>query len=113
MLILVALDIKTKARATIDTKQIGYACWCKCLVPHVLFVKKQVAKLCQDMMVLLSPFSNACVKRPLSKRQKNCFNANYRLMQVISIPECSKGGGRVAHSAIILTFTKLPLVIKI
>ena len=34
-------------------------------------------------------YSETCVKRPLSKRPKNCFfKTNYRLMQVKSIAEC-------------------------
>ena len=36
-------------------------------------------------------YSKICVKQPLSKRQKLVFNTNYRLMQVKSIAECSKG----------------------
>ena len=43
------------------------------------------------------------------KDQKLVFKTNYRLMQVKSIAECSKGG----HSAILSTFIKLPFVIKI
>ena len=33
----------------------------------------------------------ACVKRPLSNRPKDGFKTDYRLMQVKSIAECSKG----------------------
>ena len=36
-------------------------------------------------------YSKTCVKRPLSKRPKKVFKTNYRLMQVKSIAECSKG----------------------
>ena len=36
-------------------------------------------------------YSKTCVKRPLSKRPKLDFKTNYRLMQVKSIAECSKG----------------------
>ena len=37
-------------------------------------------------------YSKTCVKRPLSKKTKNCFSKTiYRLMQVKSITECSKG----------------------
>ena len=43
------------------------------------------------------------------KDQNLGFKTNYRLMQVKSIAECSKG----EHSAILLTFIKLPFVIKI
>ena len=43
----------------------------------------------------------------LKKVQKLVFKTNYRLMQVKSIAECSKG----EHSAILLTFIKLPFVI--
>ena len=38
-----------------------------------------------------SKYSKTCVKRPLSKSQKLFFKTNYRLMQVKSIAECSKG----------------------
>ena len=44
-----------------------------------------------------SKYSKTCVKQPLSKRPKMVFKINYRLM----------------HSAILLTFIKLPSVIKI
>ena len=56
-------------------------------------------------------YSKTCVKQLLSKRPKLVFKTNYRLMQVKSIAECSKGQGE--HSAILLTFIKLPFVIKI
>ena len=36
-------------------------------------------------------YSKSYVKRPLSKIQKIGFITNYRLMQVKSIAECSKG----------------------
>ena len=49
-------------------------------------------------------YSKTCVKRQLSKTQKFVFKNNYRLMQVKSIAECSKG--------ILLTFIKLHIVIK-
>ena len=42
---------------------------------------------------------------------KVVFKTNYRLMQVKSIAECYKGG--ILQSAILLTFIKLPFVIKI
>ena len=38
-----------------------------------------------------SKYGKTCVKRPLSKRSKIVFKTNYRLMQVKSIAECSKG----------------------
>ena len=47
-------------------------------------------------------YSKTCHKRPLKKRPKLCFKTNYRLMQVKSIAECSKG----EHSAILLTCIK-------
>ena len=43
------------------------------------------------------------------KDRKLVFKTNYRFMQVKSIAECSKG----EHSAILLTFIKLPFVIEI
>ena len=55
-----------------------------------------------------SNYSKTCGKRPLSKDRKFIFKTNYRLMQVKSIAECS-----LEHSAILLTFIKLPFVIKI
>ena len=39
----------------------------------------------------VSIYSKTCVKQPLSRRPKLVFNTNYRLMQVKSIAECSKG----------------------
>ena len=36
-------------------------------------------------------YSKTCVQGPLSKRQKMVFKTDYRLMQVKSIAECSKG----------------------
>ena len=36
-------------------------------------------------------YSKHCLKRPLSKRPIWGFKTNYRLMQVKSIAECSKG----------------------
>ena len=36
-------------------------------------------------------YSKPCLKRPLSERPKLVFNTNYRLMEVKSIAECSKG----------------------
>ena len=51
-------------------------------------------------------YSKTCVKRPFSKRQM-FFKTNYRLIQVKSIDEFFK------DSVILLTFIKLPFVIKI
>ena len=53
-------------------------------------------------------FSSLYIKRPLSKRQKFFFKTDYRLMQVKSVAECSKGA-----FCNILTFIKLAFVIKI
>ena len=36
-------------------------------------------------------YSKTCLKRPLSKRPNLVFKTDYRLMQVKSIAECSKG----------------------
>ena len=44
------------------------------------------------------------------KDQKMVFKTDYRLMQVKSIAECSEGR---EHFAILSTFIKLPVVIKI
>ena len=49
-------------------------------------------------------------KRTVSlKKKKMVYNANYRLMQVKSIAECSP----LEHSSILSTFIKLPFGIKI
>ena len=53
--------------------------------------------------------SKTCLKRPLLKRLKQVFKTNYCFMQGKNIAECSKG----KHSAILLTFIKLPFVTKI
>ena len=50
-------------------------------------------------------YSKTCVKRPLSKRPTNDFKTNYCLMQVKSIIR--------EHSAILSTFVKLPVAIKV
>ena len=57
---------------------------------------------------LLLAYRKTCVKRPLSRRPKMVFKNTYRLMQVKYIAECSNG----EHSALVLTFIKLPFVIK-
>ena len=36
-------------------------------------------------------YSKTCIKRPLKKKNKIVFKTDYRLMQVKSIAECSKG----------------------
>ena len=43
----------------------------------------------------ITRYSKTCPKRPLKNKTKIVFNTNYRLMQVKSIAECSKG----EHSA--------------
>ena len=55
-----------------------------------------------------------CTVKPVlsghsKRRPKLIFKTDYRLMQVKSIAECSKG----EHSAILSTFINLPFVIKI
>ena len=59
----------------------------------VLVVQKHTSKVKRNMYTQNSPFiSKTCVKRLLSKRQKKLFfKINYCLMQVKSLPECSKG----------------------
>ena len=52
----------------------------------------------------LLTYSKTCVKWQLSKRPKLVFKTDYRVMQVNSKRE---------HSAILSTFIKLPVVIKI
>ena len=52
--------------------------------------------------------SKTCLKRPLKKKTKIGFNIDYRLMQVKSIAECSKG----EHSAKLSASIKLPFSIK-
>ena len=53
-------------------------------------------------------YSKTCLKGPLKRRQKLFFKTDYRLMVVKSIAECSNG----EHSALLLTFIKLPFAIK-
>ena len=36
-------------------------------------------------------YSKTCLKQPLKKKTKNGFKTDYRLMEVQSIAECSKG----------------------
>ena len=54
---------------------------------------------------------NLCKGAFLKKYWKLVFKTNYRLLQVKSMAECSKGS--IQHSAILSTFIKLPFVIKI
>ena len=67
-----------------------------------------IVNMKNSRFIITCMYSKTCVKRTLSKRPQLVFNANYRLMQVKSIAECSKG-----HSAILFTFIKLQFVIKI
>ena len=53
-------------------------------------------------------YSKTCKKWPLSKRPKMFFKTDYRLMQVKGIAEMLHR----EHSAILLTFIKLPVVLK-
>ena len=55
--------------------------------------------------------SKTCVKHHSQKDQKLVFKTNYRLMQVRSIAECSKGI-QGEHSTILSTFIKLPLSLR-
>ena len=43
------------------------------------------------LLTSLTKFSKTCLKQPLKKRQKLVLKTAYRLMQVKSIAECSKG----------------------
>ena len=45
----------------------------------------------QHKIMILFKYSKTCFKQPLKKRTKLVFKTNYRLMQVKSIAECSKG----------------------
>ena len=45
----------------------------------------------QSGLLLVLDYSKTCVKMPLSKKQKMVFKTYYRLMQVKSNTECSKG----------------------
>ena len=40
---------------------------------------------------VISVYSKTCLKWPLKKKTKMVFKTDYRLMQVKSIAECSKG----------------------
>ena len=57
------------------------------------------------MVISGTTYSKTCVKRSLQKYQKLVSKTNYRLMQVKST------GGE--HSAILLTFIKLPFLINV
>ena len=56
----------------------------------VIIVGAHELRPAHDILVLIA-YNNTCVKQPLSKDQKLVVNTNYRLMQVKSIAECSKG----------------------
>ena len=65
------------------------------------FLQALTGRFCCTVKPVLSGHSK--------RRQKLFFKTNYRLMQVKSIAECSKGR---EHSAILSTFIKLPFVIE-
>ena len=68
-------------------------------------LKTSVSCLCLSVKLYSKPVLSCHSKR----RPKLVFKTDYFLMQVKSIAECSKG----EHSAILSTFIKLPIVIKI
>ena len=45
----------------------------------------------ETLQLSKSKYSKTCLKRPLKKDRKLVFKTDYRLMQVKSITECSKG----------------------
>ena len=69
----------------------------------ILYLHTDTDTSCMLICILTPDYT---VKPVLSSHLKR--KTNYRLMQVKSIAECSK-----EHSAILLTFIKLPFVIKI
>ena len=92
---------------------------------HSVYPDKLVSDEDLHMMLTLK-YSKTCVKWPLSKRPKNVFQECFSLNAVKSIAERFKGSilqnypqGAFCkmlqreHSAILLTFIKLPVVIKI
>ena len=73
--------------------------------PRPRLCRCQSTKMLSPHGVFLTTAMCNLYKRPLSKRPEIGFYTNFRLMQVKNI------GGE--HSAIVLTFIKLPIVIKI
>ena len=71
--------------------------------------------ICKDLFYTVKPVLSGNSQ----KDQKLGFQTNYRLMQVKSIAECSKGSilqyfrPSLSYSSILQTFIKLPFVIKI
>ena len=84
------------------------------LLPYFVYTGQQrLSQVCtgsQTCLRLGCLYSKTCLKWPFSKRQrkKKIFKDNYCFMQVNSIAECA-----LENSAILLTFTMLPFVIKI
>ena len=79
---------------------------CCSQTPEVSFSREE-AQLVYRLLIY------KCTVKPVlsghSKRRPKCvFKTDYRLMQVKSIAECSKG----EHSAILLTFIKLSFAIR-
>ena len=72
------------------------------------YYKKNYA-LQHDCVISKSMYSKTCLKRPLSKRPKIGFQD--KLLLNAGQKYCRMLQGE--HSAILLTFTKLPFVIKI
>ena len=73
-----------------------------------VFVQVQL-KISRNCISGDDTYSKNCVKRPLSKRQKICFQNQLSLNAGQKYYRMLQG----EHSAILLTFIKLPFVIKI
>ena len=76
------------------------------------FLEKFILKKSQQMTTetwKITQYSKTCVKRPLSKRQKNCFQD--QLLLNAGKKYCRMLQGK--HFAILWTFIKLPFVTKI
>ena len=67
---------------------------------------KRIKCLQSHLLLLLHVYSKTCVKRPLSKRPKNGFQDRLSL-------NAGQKYCRMLHSAILLTFIKLPFVNEI
>ena len=68
---------------------LGPYCLQYMLLQNISRLEKQMTKVMTAGLRVR--YSKTCLKRPLMKKTKMVFKTDYRLMQVKSIAECSKG----------------------
>ena len=68
---------------------------------------------CFYVRVSLFAYSKACINGYSQKDRKLVFKTSYRLMQVKVLQNTPRGSKVLQHSAILLTFIKIPFVINV